>query len=744
MSALRELAPGGAPQPPARHRAGERPAVPAPRLLALAGALLLAVLVPGAASAGVQLPGRSLLAVLFVVCVPGVPLALAAGLRDRALTCALALAAGPAWAVLAGTVAIAQGWWAPVASAWVASAVALAATPLALRATPPAARPATRPAAAARPPAPLAHRALAGAGLLLAGLLWWSGTHHVRLDEAGALGLLPVVGWRVVLAVVLLACASAWALTRPRPDTPLLVAAALLLAAIAYTTAAVADGSGSVPVGWVHVGFAEQITLTGTVPGGVDARFSWPGFFAAAAQLAALSGAPDARAFLVAAPVVHTALALPGLFVVARAVTRSVRWAWVGVFCHLLANWYQQDYFAPQAIAFVGYVTVLAVALRLLDGAAVPRPAGATRTARALQVVRRVPGLPTGETAATVRRTWFLVVLLALAITVGHQLTPLALIAQAAVLALTGLTRFRLLWLVTGVTLAGWFAHGATDYWTGHLVSVLGEIGRPGDSLDAGVGARLVGDPLYQRAQFARMASSGLLFALGAAGLLVLRRRRVALALAGTALAPFGLLLVQSYGGEVLIRCFLYASPLLAPLAAVALRRALAGTRALAGDGRAARLARRVPAPLALVPVLVVASLGLVLTRGLNVSFERTPPGQRAASEEVYALARAGDAVGLPNGTGLSPYLRITEVDVAYLDPDRCDTGPGPACTPDGDPRFLLVSSTQDRYGQLLQGRPAGWVWDLARAWADEGYAVVLRTPDAWLLERRALPGVTR
>ncbi|WP_432573633.1 serine/threonine protein kinase [Kineococcus sp. SYSU DK005] len=727
MSALRELERGASPA--ARHRAARRGPVP-PRALALAATCALALAVPLAATLDLALPGRALLAVLFTVCVPGVPLALAVGLRDRGLTAALALAAGPLWAVLAGTVAIAGGWWAPVASAWVASAVALAAVPAAWRA-----RPVRAPARTATAPGPLAHRAAAAGALLLAAALWWSGTRHVRLDEAGALGLLPVVGWRVLAALAVLCAVTAWALTRPRPDAPVLTAAALLLAAAAYTTAAVADGYGNPPVAWVHVGFAEQITLTGTVPGGVDARFSWPGFFAAAAQLVELAGVPDARAFLVAAPVFHTALALPGLFTIARTVTRSVRWAWVGVFCHLLANWYQQDYFAPQAIAFVGYVAVLATVLRLLDAAPVPRTSG-TVLARAAQAVRRVPGVPVGESPATLRRAWLLVTLIVLGITVGHQLTPVALTAQLAVAALVGLTRARLLWLVTGVTLAGWFAHGATDYWLGHLQTVVGDIGRPGASLDAGVGQRLTGDPTYQRAQLVRVASSAALFGLGGLGLLVLRRRRVALLLAGIAAAPFGLLLVQSYGGEVLIRCFLYASPVLAPLAAVALRRALAAARHRV-RGRAGAAARRVPAPLALVPLLLAACLVLVFDRGLNVSFERTPPGQALAASRVYELARPGDTVGLPGGSGLTPYLRITDVGVDYLDADTCADGPTAQCVPQGPPRFLMVTSTQDRYGRLLQHRDAGWVWELAERWsASAGYVVLLRTPTAWLLER--------
>ena len=51
------------------------------------------------------------------------------------------------------------------------------------------------------------------------------------------------------------------------------------------------------------------------------------------------------------------------LLLIARSITHSWRWSWVAAFVFLVTNWYQQDYFAPQATAFVLYVTLIGVLL---------------------------------------------------------------------------------------------------------------------------------------------------------------------------------------------------------------------------------------------------------------------------------------------------------------------------------------------------------------------------------------------
>jgi hypothetical protein len=706
---------------------------------ALVAAALLAVLVPLVGTIDAAFPGRAVLATLFMIAVPGVPVALAFRLPSALLTAALAVATSFSVDILMATIGIYSGWWHPVGAAWITAAIGLAVTPLAWWRHA-GGRRWTRPTLATLLPP---DRLIGLAGLAVAAGLWWWETRRIPLDDSGALGLLPELSWRYVLALLTLAAVVAFALVRRRVDHVVLTVAAALLALIAFATVAVTDGNGSVPVGWVHVGFIQYITDNGDVPASFDARFSWPGFFAAAAELVTLGGLKDASGLLVLASPVYNLLAIPALLVIGRFVTRSWRWSWVAVFIYLLANWYQQDYFSPQATALVSYLAVIATLLWLLDGAGVPRLTGGFGS-RIRQAVTRLPGLPPWVSPRTGQALGLLLAFVIAGITVGHQLTPINLIFCLTGFAICGLIRYRMLWLIAGLALAGWFSYGATDFWFGHLRGIVSEVGAVGNALDSSVSGRLTGNATYQQAQYVRIAWSALLFLIGGVGAWLLRRRREALLLAGLACAPFGLLAVQSYGGEVIIRCFLYATPVLAALAAVALR---GGVRALSRVGarrstpthspETAQRSRVVWA-LVSVPVLLVAALVLTFTRGLNVSFERTPPAQVAVGQELYQRAEAGDTIALGYGTGLSPSLDITDVRVQWFTPLLCEGEPALACLGDDPPRFVVVTLTQQQYANLSQGLPEGEMWRFADELVASGvYAKVISEGDAWLLERR-------
>jgi hypothetical protein len=736
--------------------AGGRPDVRALRVLhllrvPLVVSLVLAVAVPALAALGLHPPGRALAAVLFVTLVPGLPLALALRLPNLLVTAALAVALSFSWALVQGTAALVTGFWHPVGSAWSGTVLALAATAVLLRRSRSAR---ARVQAVGWPATPGRRlrggrfRVLALALLLAAAGLWWWGTRDLPLDRVSSLGLLPVLGWRIVAALVLTAVVTVLALRRRAPDQLVLVGATVLLALVGYTTVSAADGYGSVPTAWVHVGFIEYVSTHGAVPAGVDARFSWPAFWGAGAQLVALAGVPDARTFLVLAPLFSALVDLPALLLVGRVVTGSRRWAWAAVFAGMLTNWYQQDYFSPQATALTCYLAVLATCLWLarLPGAGTsPAAAAGTWRRRVAVALHRTPADPSGTSPASLRALLLALVLVTAGIVAAHQLTPLTLLLTLGVLTATGHARFRFLWVVAAVLFAGWFSYGATDFWRGHLAMVLGDVGQVGSSLGAGVADRLTGDPTYQHAQYVRMAWSGLLFLLALGGLVKGRRRPGALLLAGLAGAPFGLMAVQSYGGEVVIRCFLFASPVLAPLAVVALRDLVAPGAARPGRGRHRHHAvRPVVTESAVVAgavaLAVVAGLLLVGTRGLNTSFERTTPGLVAASERYFALAGPHDAVATTlEGSGLAPRYPVASPNERLLDVDACLSDGLASCFGDDPPEFVLLSSEQEALGELQQGRSTGWLWQFGDRLTSSGrYHVVGRWTDALLLQRSA------
>ena len=697
-----------------RHHRGER--------AVLWIGLVVAVVTPAVAALDIDFPGRALLALSFVLMVPGVPVAALMRVPHPLLAVSLAGGTSIAVALLASTVAVQTGWWNPTACAASIAAVGVAATGWALRRLPaPRQQEKRGPAPGSRLPGPPPVRDRVASALLLAAALglWWLATRWTALDRAGPLGVIGVVGWAYVAAVVLVAGVAAYQLLRPRLDGPMLAATAGVLVLIVFGLTNVSDGNAGVPVGWLHVGFVRFISEHHASFTGLDARAYWPGFFAAGAYLVQLAGTPDASAFLLLAPVFYNIAAIPPLLVVARCVTRSRRLAWLSVFVYLSFNWVQQDYFSPQATAFLLYLVTLALLVWMATGR-MPRMSGPW-PARILGALRRRPGLPRGVPPERALAWEAVLVLLAAAVVVSHQLTPPVLVLALLVFTLTGATRFRRLWLITALLFLVWFSYAAWGFWSGHLSTVVGDLGRPGHNLDSAVAARVSVSGAYQLMQQARLGWSLLYGLLAVVGWWLIRHRPEAMLFAGLTACAGGLFFFGSYGGEVVLRSFVFAAPLLAPLTALALRAIV-------------RLRGRVALAAAAI-LLTAAGLMITATRGVNISFERVSPDDLAAARAIYERVHSGDRIGRLQLSGALGVDRVDQVVSFDLSEEGCHAEPL-SCALAGRPEFILLSRSQYAARQLRDAAQPGWSTALADALVQSGrYERIYQGHDAVALQ---------
>jgi hypothetical protein len=158
-----------------------------------------------------------------------------------------------------------------------------------------------------------------------------------------------------------------------------------------------------------------------------------------------------------------------------------------------------------------------------------------------------------------------LVVLIYCATVTGHQLTPFP-----ALLTVTGLVLFagletRLLPIIMAVILASWIGYMTTDYLGGHFNTVAGTVGSVGQNLDQNVSGRLGGSGDHQLIVHDRIVASAAIWILAVLGLARrLRAGRADVALAVVGSAPFLLVALQPYGGEILLRVFLFSLPAVA------------------------------------------------------------------------------------------------------------------------------------------------------------------------------------
>jgi hypothetical protein len=585
-----------------------------------------------------------------------------------------------------------------------------------------------------------ARRALASNGnrrlsvslLVAVVLLFFSAVHRLDVDAAGSLGLVGALGVDYFAGLALLCILLVIEYRRAAIDRPVIAVSNVVL--IAYFTMPVAWSMGTAPfvTAYVHRMITNWLVQLGGLPPPVDARISWAGFFSAAANLVTTTGLNDSAILLVSASLVLGVCLMFPVHAIGLAITGSRRIAWLGVTMLILFNWYQQDYFAPQAVAMQFYATILAVLFWQLRAANVPRVLGG-RLRRLVTAWMRIPGRVPGRDASWTLAIELVLVVILAAMVVSHQLTPLAAIGAVLIFAVCGLTRYNLLWLAATVMFIAWFSYGAHAYWEGHLGQVIADIGGVDENLNSSVSQKITGDPVYSRMQLLRIVAALVLMGMAGIGWLRLRRLRGSrpILAAAVALAPFGLVLLQSYGGEVAIRAFLYASPVLSALAALCVAPLL---RPRTGRNMLRRLT-------AVTAWCVLFLLGLMVTanRGLNVSFERTTPDEvTIAGELVSRIHNSG--LGYWGQGALYGVPRTFELE------DRCFVSAEELAACTAQPEVEYFSNTEQdenfiHYSLGVSRATAQKAIELLRSEKgyqtvyDSGGIVVLRRPDAPVIQ---------
>ncbi|UQT61803.1 lipopolysaccharide biosynthesis protein [Streptomyces durmitorensis] len=476
------------------------------------------------------------------------------------------------------------------------------------------------------PPEPHPRRRTLFMALLLAfalALYWLPvvGFAEADLDAMGGLGLISVLPVPTLLGAALLVVVFASLLWMERPHKALLLVTLIATVVCLHALPAVLEDEPRFATAWQHLGFMEYIDRTGSAVPDLDARWSWPGFFAAATFVAKACGVSDMTEVIRWWPLAMQLLYLAPMFLLVRSMRASWRAKWAGLWIFALSGWVGQDYFSPQGFTYLLYLVFVAVLLVWF------------RAPHVLWAKRR-PGELEVEPVDRRQRAVLLVVLVALfAATVpAHQLTPFVMLGVLAVLVLVGRSELRGLPILFAVFVAVWVGFLAEPYWSGHFDELFGGIGGVGGNVSSSVSGRIEGgSSAHKLVLYARVALAGGVMALACWGWW--RRRdhkyteRSLLVLTFVPFLGFGM---QSYGGEMALRVFMFALPGAALLAGLALF-PRAGITAKERDRDRVSLA-----PLAALMAGLVLMGGFLVARWGNEAFERTRAGEVAAMEYVY------------------------------------------------------------------------------------------------------------
>ena len=502
-------------------------------------------------------------------------------------------------------------------------------------------------------------------GLAVIAALWgstfaWT-VRFDRMTDLGLVSVMPVVYW---VAVGLVTVSFWWWVRWRRAGPALLAGHVVTLIAFMHATPAILYGTTRYSWSYKHVGIVDYIVTHHGVDRAMPnltAYQDWPGFFGLNALFVSGSGTASAFSYTVWAPFVNELLLLAPLVLILRSFTANRTVVWTAVWLFYLGNWIGQDYFSPQAFAYVLYITAVAVVLRWF--LRLP-PAARTRWAYDRHGRREPAALVTSggaivEPNARPRTPamYAVVVLLATAIAVSHQLTPFMLItALGGLLVTRRLRSWSLFVVVTAITVA-WVLIWGLPFLHQNLPAILEALGHPFENTSAtfinlsGASRDQVVVAYFDRALTAALYGLALIGVWHAWRSARWRRWQPAACLTVT---PVLALFASSYGTEVVFRVFLFGLPFVALFAASVLAPHPTGTRRR-------RTIRWV--------------LGLGVVSALTVSFffsyygkERTnymPPAEVSATERLYSLAPPGSL--MIGATGNTPWAFTHYADYDYL-----------------------------------------------------------------------------
>ncbi|MHB1339935.1 MAG: hypothetical protein ACYCYG_14095, partial [Bellilinea sp.] len=414
--------------------------------------------------------------------------------------------------------------------------------------------------------------------MIVAIVLWLYSLSVVDLTKMDDLGLVSALPNGVFISLGLLTLSFSLVITSRSFSPTLVFAHIALLVFMLYGITAIVEEVPRFGPSWRHAGVIEYIMRNESVNPRIDAYFNWPGFFIMGALVTQIAGLSSAVPFLSWAPVFFELIYMGPLFIIYSSLTDSKRLVWLGIWIFYITNWVGQDYFSPQGLNFFFFLVVLAVLIRWFRPSTIMKQwfSGSKILNKFPKINRFFEMMFTREVGASSsinlsQKAFFLLMIMLIYFVsiASHQLTQFAILISIVFLLLFQRITPRLLPVIMLILSGIWIGYMASAYMAGRLASMLAVFGRLDTALDSNLMNRMSGSPDHLLVTQIRMV-----FTLGVwlAAFMGFIRRWIRGSMEMSAIllmaAPFPLLIMQTYGGEMLMRIFLFSLPLAAYLSA--------------------------------------------------------------------------------------------------------------------------------------------------------------------------------
>jgi hypothetical protein len=400
---------------------------------------------------------------------------------------------------------------------------------------------------------------------IIALFLWSISLQTVSLNDINNLGLISALSPRIIFALVIVVISFAVVLQRRELRISLLMLHLVCLIVILYATPNLIEQAPRFAPVYKHSGYTEYIMRTGSVDPNLDIYFDFPGFFVLSAFITKMFGYTTILSFVGWAPVVYNLMYMGPMYIILTTMTTNKRLIWLTLLFFHLTNWVGQDYYSPQGLNFFLYLMILAILLKwfTLPKQQVQLRERAPLVQNVLAWLNAPDPLPPAIGPWQRRALLGCVICLFGLVIFSHPLTPFFVLLTVSLLVI--FRRCGPFWLpiVMAVMTVAWIFFMAHPYLSQHVSMILSSIGDLTDNVPASVKTgKVAGDPLYQVVAKMRLYMTLLVWFMGfVGGIKRLRQGQRDITWVLLACAPFPLIAAQSYGGEMLMRIYLFSSP---------------------------------------------------------------------------------------------------------------------------------------------------------------------------------------
>ena len=507
---------------------------------------------------------------------------------------------------------------------------------------------------------------------LCALILWSISLKNVDIRRMTDLGLVSVLPPLTIIALVILTTSFCLTLGQRQVRVPILFLCLVLLIFMLYGVTTLVEEAPRFSVVYRHAGFNEYIMRTGSVDPNLDAYFNWPGFFVLSAFVTKVTGYHDILPFAAWAPVFFNLIYLGPLYMIFTSATTDKRLVSLGLWFFYLTNWIGQDYFSPQGFNFFLYLVIIAILLRWFKVTTAAQPRIPGRLWRHLgpfaPLVQRlyrwltVPDPFCTPSQPRQRRVLLISLVIVFALVIfSHPLTPFFVLISVTTLVIFRRCTPRWLPILMAIMTGAWIFFMAQPFLVGHMYLVTGSFGQIGNIVKSNVGNRVAqGSPGHNFVSRMRTIMTAAVWGLALiGGVRRLRRGYRDVTYILLAIAPFPLLVAQSYGGEMLLRIYLFTLPLMVFFAA-----ALFSTRSISGTSRWM--------PVAVAGTSLILLGGFLFARYGNERMDYMTYAEVNGTHYLYSIAPPNSLIIMGCDGGALKFQGFEKYEYAQIAQDPC------------------------------------------------------------------------